>query len=108
MLYTFSEQRRGFNIVFTALPEDLPLKYTFDDTCCDLEEIRASIDLGDSVYFCARVEAYKNGILLGCDYLGACHYNSYQEFHETAADYYADMVDAAIAEAEKAIDSLKG
>jgi hypothetical protein len=48
-----------------------------------------------AAWFCAKVTAtYDN--FHGTDYLGACSYNSLEEFTEEKNGYYADMIARAI------------
>jgi hypothetical protein len=99
------ENKDGFNLTFNALEEHLSLSDTFDNSVTDLKELAYKIDSCQLVYFCAQVIASKNGIKLGDSYLGACCYESYDDFI-TGEDYIEDMKDAAIKEAKQAIASL--
>jgi hypothetical protein len=95
----------GFEVVFSVTPETDAPDWDFADDA-DREDTLARIDRGDLVYFVARVEAKKEGITLGTDYLGGCCYESYKQFVETQDDYYADMAGTAIAEARATIAKL--
>jgi hypothetical protein len=95
----------GFQITLDALVEDTPLADTFDPDIDDVAELARRIDAGDLLYFCARVSAYKQGILLAQDYLGGCLYDSLKQF-EQSSNYFADMVDNVIAEAQDNIRKL--
>jgi hypothetical protein len=99
-------EKNGFDIYFEALPEDMPI----DDRLWDPEHIAETIekiDSGEWVYFCAKVSAYKAGIELGVDYLGACIYESEEAFYTEYKDgYFADMVDQAIDEAKSTLEDL--
>ena len=95
----------GFDIWFTPLVEYILLdvedydKSYFDGMCKD-------IDSGKLEYFCAYVEAKVNGITLGDEYLGACIYESFEDFYtKYESDYFSDMVKEAIEEAK---ETLKG
>jgi hypothetical protein len=96
-----TEERDGFTISFHAMPEDMDPAEDFTD---DQETIDA-INSGEFVWFMARVQASKEGIVLGTDYLGACCYKSYMQFVENN-DYYADMVKNAIGEARETLAKL--
>jgi hypothetical protein len=94
----------GFDIVFSVTHEDNQPDWDFENE----EDKQATLDRinnGDLVWFVARVQAFKNGIELGTDYLGGCCYDSYMQFVE-ASDYYADMVENAVSEARSAIAKL--
>jgi hypothetical protein len=99
-----SEDTQGFHIVCSAKWEDTHPRDLFDDSCCDVQEICEKIDRGLYVWFVARVEAYKHGILLGTDYLGNCLYDSFEQFKND--EYYFSMVDAAINEAKQNLQKL--
>ena len=98
---TLVENIEGFDIYFEALEETLPLDSN------EYEEMSKAVESGELVVFVAHVTAYKKGIELGDDYLGACIYKSYEEFYTIYKDdYYSDMRRNAIEEAKKAIKSL--
>jgi len=99
------EEAAGFAIRFYACEEYSHPKDSFDDTCHDVSDICDKIDRGVYVWFCAKVTASKNGIELASDYLGACLYDSCQQFVEHN-DYYADMKATVIKEAKQAIAKL--
>ena len=94
----------GFDIVFSVTHEDCAPDWDFD-TEEDKQDLLRRINNGDLVWFVARVQAFKNGIELGTDYLGGCCYNSYMQFVEENG-YYADMVESAISEARETIAKL--
>ena len=98
-----TETREGFQIVFSVTPEDMNPRGHFDDE--QIDEVLESIESDKWQWFVARVQAYKNGVLLGTDYLGGCLYPSFLEFI-TAADYYEDMVTEVIREAKQTIQEL--
>jgi hypothetical protein len=99
-------EKDGFDIYFEALPEDMPIVDTFSEPE-DIAKAIEKIDSGEWVYFCAKVSAYKEGIELGTDYLGACIYESEEAFYtEYKDDYFADMVDQAIDEAKTTLEEL--
>jgi hypothetical protein len=94
----------GFDIVFSVAPEHVEPDWDFEDEA-DKQDTLDRINRGDLVYFVARVQAFKNGIELGTDYLGGCCYDSYDQFVE-ASGYYADMVESAVSEARENIAKL--
>ena len=98
-----SEAREGFDIVLSVTPEDmLP---DWDETEEERAETLRKINDGVWAYFVARVEARKEGIILGTAYLGGCCYDSVRQFVEEG-DYYGDMVDEAMDEVWKLIAKL--
>lgn len=99
------EQAEGFAIRFYAMPEDSHPRDSFDDSVDDIAEICRKIDNGTYEWFVAKVTASKNGIELASDYLGACLYESCQQF-VTDNDYYADMKARVIEEAKQTIHVL--
>lgn len=94
-----TETRDGFDIVFSAVPENMPPNFDDDG------ETAAAINCGEFQWFIARVEAKKQGITLGTDYLGGCCYRAAKDF-VIESGYYDDMVNAAIAEAVATIRSI--
>jgi hypothetical protein len=100
-----TEDTQGFHIVCSVTPEDVHPRDLFDYEEEELQELCRKIDDGIYVYFAVRVDAYKNGILLGSDFLGACLYESYSGFIEESG-YYSDMVDNAVKEAKDALEML--
>jgi len=100
-----TEDCEGFNITLSFAPEtDIPRDH-FDGGCEQDEETFRKIENGTYLWFVARVEASKGGVILGTDYLGGCCYSSAEEF--MAQDgYFPDMVQSAIAEAKKTIIAI--
>jgi len=50
-------------------------------------------EVRDYEWFCAEVSLWKDGVLLGQEYLGACCYKAEKDFYTTyAKGYFADMV----------------
>jgi hypothetical protein len=108
-----TEQAEGFEIRFSIAPEDMHPADCFDtgidpDTgkpYYDTDRMIQEIDRGFLSWFVARVDAYKNGILLSSEYLGG---NLYEEPTEFISDsgYYEDMKFSAIEEAKKKIKQL--
>lgn len=96
-----AETRDGFNIACSVAPEEDAPRNHFDD---DGETARAIAD-GRFEWFMVRVDASREGIVLGSDYLGGCCYESASDFIKDN-DYYADMVEGAIAEARATLARL--
>ena len=99
-----TETADGFDIVFSVTPECEEPDWEFETEQEKLETLHR-IETGQLSWFVARVEAYKDGILLGTDYLGGCCYDSPLQFVD-ASDYYGDMVENAVAEAKNKIATL--
>lgn len=94
----------GFDIVFSVTPEDIAPERDFDSED-DRRDLIERIEDGRLVWFIARVQAFKNGVLLSTDYLGGCCYETYMQFIEEAY-YYQDMVETVVTEAKEAIKKL--
>lgn len=102
------ETFEGFTIdVYRETEYDSPADYLAGEERDDADTLRA-IERGALDWFAVRVTASKNGIELGSDYLGACIFDSIQDFigYAHVGEYYADMRAAAVAEARAAIKSL--
>lgn len=97
-----TETRNGFDIVLSVAPETDNPRDHFDDG----GETAQAVADGRFEWFVARVEAQRDGITLGTDYLGGCCYESAHDFYRAPSDYYVDMVDAAIAEARQTLARL--
>jgi hypothetical protein len=98
-----TETIEGFEIVFsTAYETTHPRDHFMPE---DVQEYLEGIDSGKYEWFAARVQAFKNGIELGTDYLGGCLYESSMQFVKDN-DYYNDMVQSAIKEAKANIQAL--
>lgn len=99
-----TETAAGFDIVFSVAPEIDAPDWEFESPE-DERETLERINRGDLAWFIAKVEAYKNGICLGTDYLGGCCYESPLQF-VNASDYYGDMVENVVNQARKNIALL--
>ena len=100
-----TEDTRGFHVIFSVTTEDFHPRDCFDETVEDISEICSKIDAGLLSWFCARVEVYQQGILLGTDYLGGCLYESPMHFVKESG-YYDDMITEAITHAENNLEKL--
>ena len=87
-----TEVYKGFTISFYRENEDSdPCDHLSGDAENDHETI-VQIASGDLDWFCAKVTASLNGIVLAEDYLGCCCYSDPADFVLSGAgDYYADM-----------------
>jgi hypothetical protein len=100
-----TEDTQGFHVVFSVTHEDSHPKDCFDYEEEEMLELCDKIDRGVYSWFAARVEAYKNGVLLGSDFLGGCLYDTPMQF-VTESGYYSDMVDSAVNEAKNTLELL--
>jgi hypothetical protein len=99
-----TEKTAGFDIVFSIAEEDHAPYWEFESE----EERQALLERiadGHLSWFRARVQAFKNGVLLGEDYLGGCCYDSPIQF-VNASDYYADMVEEVVRQARNKLADL--
>lgn len=95
---------RNFTVRVTA-EEDYDMDLSFDET----GEVRAKLEGGEYIGFCAAVRVYCHGAEVGTDYLGGCIYESPRAFmdhfgirqQKGCGSYFSDMVRSAIAEARK-------
>lgn len=99
-----TEDTQGFHIVCSVGYEDTHPRDSFDESCYDIDDICRKIDNGTYVWFIARVEAFRHGVLLASDYLGGCLYDSYRDFLNDG--YYEDMVANVITEANQTLEKL--
>jgi hypothetical protein len=98
------KEQDGFTIRLSVTSESHTIDLDFE-TEQDRLDLLEKIDNGTLVYFIARVEAIKCGLVLATDYLGGCCYESVQAFVDEGG-YYQDMVDAVILEAGERIEEL--
>lgn len=90
----------GFGILFEAEPEYMPMRQHFIRECGWTESQYREIK--DFAWFSARVSAWKNGEELASKYLGACCYESVEEFYtKYHDDYYVQMVEEVVVEAKR-------
>jgi hypothetical protein len=88
-----------YEIWFVPLFEDMSLEDTFEPS--DIPDLIYRLNNFDAVYFCAKVYAKFRGVELhASDYLGACYYDSFEEFYE-GNDYIIDMINEVEKEAKK-------
>jgi hypothetical protein len=106
MTLIHSETRDGFDIAFYALPEDIDPRDCFDDAIEAEYDTFGKIERGELAWFCAKVTASRDGVELGCDYLGACCYESCAAF-VSEDGYYPDMVAEAIEQAKATLARLR-
>jgi hypothetical protein len=101
-----AEEKDGFEIVFSVTHEDIHPRDLFDGTPEYIAELLEKIDNGYYSWFAARVQAFKNGVLLGENHLGGCLYENCKDFVKESGGYYEDMVFNAIKEAKQKIALL--
>lgn len=90
-------------VFFCVMREDEAPEDHFED-----ERIVAAIRGGDLAWFTARVTVEKHGIVIGSDYLGACAYDSPEDFctGENRGSYFRDMVREAVTHARQNLAKL--
>ena len=76
-----------------------------EDMFAEDDTIAARIFNGELVWFIAQVQASKNGIILGTDFLSGCCYESYDDF-VSSSGYIEDMKTTAIIAAKNALKLL--
>ena len=97
----------GFDIVVSVAPEtDDPRDHFAYENEEDNERIIMDIDSGALDWFMVRVQAFRAGVLLGEDYLGACCYRAAEDFITPGGGYYQDMINQATEDAESTLKSL--
>ena len=102
---TLVETINGFDIYFTPLVEYDSIVDSMDDELA--KDTIERVESGDLVWFCAKVTAWKAGVELGEDYLGGCCYESFESFYtKFKNEYYLDMRDTAISQAQDKINQL--
>lgn len=102
MQFDHAEEREGFIITLTCLPEYA--KPDWDMTDKEKIKLRRDIKSGKTLWFCAKVSAIKGDRELASDYLGGCCYDDINQFLNDV--YYQDMVETVIIEAKQAIKEL--
>jgi len=99
-----TEDIGGFRIMCSVKHDDTDPRDLFDDPIEDINEICRKIDDGTYVWFIARVEAFKHGILLGTSYIRGNLYDNIKDFIKDGV--YEDMMDEAIDEAKNNLEML--
>lgn len=97
------ENQQGFNMKLKALPEHISINESLLDSSL-IDETINKVESGELMYFCACVEAYKAGIVLGTNYLGACFEKDLESFKDSG--YLECMIDTSIKEAKDTLISL--
>jgi hypothetical protein len=97
-------EREGYTIIVDKSWEDLSPRDSFDESCCDIEEIIKDIERGHLDWFMLRVRVIVEGLELSSEYLGGM---LYEDPKECLADGSAeDLIDAALADAKKQVYRL--
>ena len=104
-----TEIYEGFTITLEAVQSDLSIAELYADseaTTYSVGELEAAIDAGDMIHFCAKVTCSRGGIVLSCEYLDGCVYDTLEDFKNNS-DYYDDMRATAVRGAIAAIIALQ-
>jgi hypothetical protein len=93
-------ERDGFTIIVDKTYEDINPRDSFDESCCDINEIIKDIDRGHLEWFMLRVRVMVEGLELGSSYLGGCLYEDAREvlIDGTAEDFIAEAMKEAKAQ----------
>lgn len=84
-------------VTFSAEEEEINPRHHFIKECGLTEAQYRRIK--DFPFFCAKVSVWKDGKCLNDQYLGACSYESEEQFYTTyRGDYFHDMVVTAFEE----------
>jgi len=101
------DTQKGFDIYFAAEKCDMNMRTHFIDECGWSKKEYASLTKTKPKWFVAHVVVKKAGIELGEAYLGGCCYSSVEEFYtKYKSDYFADMVNEAMAEAQNRLPDV--
>jgi len=97
-------ERNGFDIIVDKTYEDLNPRDSFDESCCDIDEIIKDIDRGHLDWFMLRVRVMVENIELSSEFLGGC---LYKDAREVLTDGTAeDLIDQALTEAKRDVYRL--
>jgi len=97
-------ERNGFDIIVDKTYEDLNPRDSFDESCCDIDEIIKDIDRGHLDWFMLRVRVMVENIELSSEFLGGC---LYKDAREILTDGTAeDLIDTALTAAKKDVYRL--
>lgn len=97
----------GFQIRFEFLPEWIPVRDCFDDTCHDVADYEQKIDTGHLDWFVCRCVVSLCDTDLGTDSLGGILNDGFESWLEAeATGYVADMQQGAILEAQEKLKEL--
>jgi len=91
----------NFKIELSVAPEYMETDWVSDE---DQEELLRKINNGELLYFGAFVSVRWKGVVIGSDHLGACCYESIEDFRKDP--YFHDMVKIAVKEARKYLAAL--
>jgi hypothetical protein len=97
-----TETRNGFDYVLSFTQEDT--EPDWDMTEEERAELLEKINNGTLLWFVAKMEVKRAGIVLATDYIGGCCYSSVSDFVEDG--YYEDMISIATEEAENTLKEL--
>lgn len=97
--------RDGFDIIVDKTWEDLHPGDCFDDSCHDIADLCAKIDVGTYDWFMLRVRAMVDGHEFAADYLGGC---LYEDPKEVLTDGTAeDLIWSSLNEAKKEVQRMR-
>lgn len=90
------QKHQELTVTFEALEEDLSPEGQFSEES-DVQWVKDQLASGNmAAWFCAKVTVSVDGTdLSASDYLGACSYNSFNDFTGEKEGYFVDMVNEA-------------
>lgn len=103
-----TEIYEGFTITLEAVQSDQSIAELYagsEATSYSVGELEAAVDIGDMLHFRAKVTCSRGGIVLSCEYLDGCIYDTLEDFKNNS-DYYADMRATVLHDARAAIIAL--
>lgn len=97
----------GFQIRFEFLPEWIPVKDCFDESCWDIADMERKIDQGELDWFICRCVVSLCDIDLGDASLGGILHDGYASWLESeATGHIADLQQEAIKEAQEKLKNM--
>ena len=100
-LSTFAKtiEDKGVSISFIPHNEGTSIRDGYFDSKETEDKIIEDYENGnDAAWFCAEVKLTYFGLVSDSEYLGACSYQSFDEFTGTDGDYFDDMLNTCLAD----------
>lgn len=90
--YANELESTGISIHFLPRNEDISIPGHFDSKETEDKIIEDYNQGNDAAWFCAEVNISYAGLTSDSEYLGACSYESFDQFTGTDNDYFDDML----------------
>jgi hypothetical protein len=102
-------EREGFDIIVDKTWEDIDVADLFDDTCCDIQDLRDKIDSYQLDWFMLRARVMLDGHELGSHIVGGFLYEDAREVltDGMAEDLIYSAMEEAKLEARRLVGSLQ-